>query len=1357
MLRRSKVVVFGIAVVCSTIELPVGAHNTIFRSQAAPAVNDSATSQAETAATSGSTDNTANGLPTGWHGSSDVIYMARSDDNGYHLWRARAAERWEPRPLATVRPAGLADGERWIGFHCLVGDGSTIVAVVAQWSAVNNAAMRDRGGLAYAIDTSSGDVRALRAGVAVKYHTPGCGSRTSVALLAHEGQDQEATTVEVVDVITGASQSRHHAVGQLTSAVPTRGGVVAARDTALVLIAEGAEQVIARTNGTPFNLQVGPEDRVDFLVADRHSTTIQSLIGESTRRVGSAPLGNVRLHRGDDATIAVGQAQIVPNSGLRSIESTNAQAVASVSRRAGIEAGLVVTRPPRDADAPHELLLARADTGEVVGSLQAVDAGGGPASLPEGIAPNRPSEDAVGNSTMSATTPTCAVPRNDVRRQVPQPNADQVDWAIQQATRNLLKGAVLTRPAGYANLGLASYQPSSDFPRRQLSGAVASVPVPPSVIQAVFAQESNWKQATWRALPGVSGNPLVADYYGAGGTLDTIDYPNADCGYGLGQVTDPMRTTSTAYSTNGKTKVAVDYAENTAAAIQFLVDKWNQLYGEGVLLNNGDPSILENWYGAIWAYNTGWNQPDSAGREGLGWTNNPMNADYPPDRDGFLRATYADAEHPSDWPYQERVFGWMETPQLTFEGDTSYAPPVYAGQQQLHIPPRATFCVPTINSCDPNHQNGKLSYCTLENRHCWWNEPVTWADCPANCATSSFTVSTTAIEPAWSNFYPPNCDDHPASPDPLRTVVIVDEQASNYNVEGCSASWTSSGSFSVAYGTSSSGDPLGAIDWHQLGTGFGGHIWFTKNRAASDTAHVNVGTWTPSLPAPGTYSVQAHIPPSGASTAGATYRIHLGDGTIQESTIDQHLHENRWVPLGTFNLQPGAKVELSNVTAEATPGIVNVAYDAIAFVPMLGTARSTTFEAAAIFSENQNLDTSDSFMVDTAFDTEAETIEWARRIIHGDSTNPGVLDYPVCITGPSAACVRNGTRSVFSSWDLAMASQSPAQWMHYSNSAPPKVITGSHFDDLETHKLRSKLTIDYRVGTTGSIISGSGVVRAVQETGHTHMPDWLWEFMKALDADYGIEPPDLRYNVLNLNGYTHTTTTHDPMVDGIVPGRAYRPYTKSPVYASGCMDLRSVSGGVIGWKPFLNEGAVTGSVAGWKERVEDTSDAGQLPEALAFAADRMYKSLFSNQYDWGWTGIEYAGSPYRWAPPLWIEQMFRLCGDGTVRPLDAAIAMGSYMPDLYLYVDGRNVDIEGIPQGFVLPSENAVRVLAGEFDRFSKNPAVDANGPWSGCPVKPEWPRPGNPWNMTITEKEDKGDDVRLCSTGEHFDHGTST
>ncbi|MGH1556490.1 hypothetical protein ACRAWF_46305 [Streptomyces sp. L7] len=46
------------------------------------------------------------------------------------------------------------------------------------------------------------------------------------------------------------------------------------------------------------------------------------------------------------------------------------------------------------------------------------------------------------------------------------------------------------------------------------------------------------------------------------------------------------------------------------------------------------------------------------GTRGLGWANNPANPDYPPTRAPYLKTSYADASHPADWPYQERIMGW---------------------------------------------------------------------------------------------------------------------------------------------------------------------------------------------------------------------------------------------------------------------------------------------------------------------------------------------------------------------------------------------------------------------------------------------------------------------------------------------------------------------------------------------------------------------------------------------------------------------------------------------------------------------------------------------------------------------------
>ncbi len=170
-------------------------------------------------------------------------------------------------------------------------------------------------------------------------------------------------------------------------------------------------------------------------------------------------------------------------------------------------------------------------------------------------------------------------------------------------------------------------------------------------------------------MQGVAGNPLIADYYGAaGGYVPCV--ATADCGYGLGQVTTGMHTGEMSYDL--QRKVAVDYAENVAAAAQLLAQKWNQLAAVGITANMADPSALEDWYLAIWAYNSGLHASTGSGPWGLGWANNPANPDYPYNRHPFLHEdlagggigmiTYADAATPGNWPYQEKVFGWMEVP-----------------------------------------------------------------------------------------------------------------------------------------------------------------------------------------------------------------------------------------------------------------------------------------------------------------------------------------------------------------------------------------------------------------------------------------------------------------------------------------------------------------------------------------------------------------------------------------------------------------------------------------------------------------------------------------------------------------------
>ncbi|MDW6064398.1 hypothetical protein SAZ11_48720 [Streptomyces sp. FXJ1.4098] len=169
----------------------------------------------------------------------------------------------------------------------------------------------------------------------------------------------------------------------------------------------------------------------------------------------------------------------------------------------------------------------------------------------------------------------------------------------------------------------------------------------------VTAQESNMWQAARSVVPGVTGNSLIGNYYGikysaSGDQKDpwAINFAEADCGYGVTQVTDGMRV-------HGKEKedekpkttvqqeaVALDYAANIAAGVNILADKWNDTRDDGLIINGGDPKYIENWLYALWAYNAGYHPQSTAGsnsgRWGVGWTNNPANPLWKENRSPFL-------------------------------------------------------------------------------------------------------------------------------------------------------------------------------------------------------------------------------------------------------------------------------------------------------------------------------------------------------------------------------------------------------------------------------------------------------------------------------------------------------------------------------------------------------------------------------------------------------------------------------------------------------------------------------------------------------------------------------------------------
>lgn len=149
---------------------------------------------------------------------------------------------------------------------------------------------------------------------------------------------------------------------------------------------------------------------------------------------------------------------------------------------------------------------------------------------------------------------------------------------------------------------------------------------PCEVLKAIAMQESGWKQFCVPSTP--------ADQVG-GASRTIISF---DCGYGVGQVTSGMHTGES--PSFDRSRVASDPTYNLATGTQILASKWKATNCVG----DNQPSIVEDWYTAVWAYN------------GLAYVNNPSNPTYSSSRGVWNPSAGGGA------PYQERVFGWVEHP-----------------------------------------------------------------------------------------------------------------------------------------------------------------------------------------------------------------------------------------------------------------------------------------------------------------------------------------------------------------------------------------------------------------------------------------------------------------------------------------------------------------------------------------------------------------------------------------------------------------------------------------------------------------------------------------------------------------------
>ncbi|MFC7549614.1 SGNH/GDSL hydrolase family protein [Plantactinospora sp. GCM10030261] len=957
MLRHLVAAVVGCLTVVSSTVVPV--HAARPTAPAAPAPT--------TAAPPPSTVDPAQRdtvLPHDWRSSPDVAWTTSGDATGLHVLVADSRSGYTWRTAATLTEPGL-DTDRWIGNACLTGSGRRIVVVYAPRQFTNRAELFDRGAFAAVVDLGTGAVRKLGIGSTLAYFNPGCGA-AETAVLTQAGQDLGKTRLHWLDAPSGRLSLRAELPGQATSAVPVGDRVVTAYDGGFAQIdPTGRRSPFATTTSLPFRVRADAGGGVVFLQQHGKTALARRATPGVVTDLARGPLGQVGVSGGAGGRVFLtgGAVPIGPlPAGVSRVDAAPAGDVSSlgqlVVRHAAARAGdpLPAELAPR-ADGQRAVRL----DATVVATRRAASFLVRPAPVNGTAAPG---SGAAAKAGVRAAVDepwdgdrACAVARNDPATRAYQPHWNQVEWAANLAVRDAL---AVGRPTNWKGTGLPAWTPQGMFGSIDLIGGGT---VPPQILLGVLAQESNLWQASRHTVEGLTGNPLIGNFYGlAASGADgydpsewDINWAKSDCGYGVGQVTDGMRLSDTGMTATKKRAIALDYATNIAAALQILQSKWNQTRSAGIVINDGDPRWPENWWAAVWAYNTGMNPSaktgnpngcapsptctDADGNWGLGYTNNLANASYPRDRNAFLETDPDDARHPQDWSYPEKVLGWAAFPiikvELTDPGEwqAGFAPAWWLTNTDRHNaiqPPLDLFCTAAIH-CDINRAG---EACARADFHCWWNKPVTWkSNCQAQCgyATPSYAAGDPEPAGAEGRNYPPEC-----GPGPLPSTAIVVDDTPVAPVRGCSRP-NLGGTFDFWFAQDGAGEYRSKIDLHQVGAGWGDHFWFSHTWNHPQNAHEIKGTWTPNLPRTGWYRVLAKLPDHGAHTRTALYTVSLADGTTRSRVVNQFSQDRRgtWADIGSFRLAPGSDVTLTNLYNKGD-GTWDVAWDAMAFVPLAG-------------------------------------------------------------------------------------------------------------------------------------------------------------------------------------------------------------------------------------------------------------------------------------------------------------------------------------------------------------------------------------------------------------------------------------
>ena len=661
-------------------------------------------------------------LPNGWQKSSDEAITVSGDATGLHVLAASESSGYDWKTVASLGDPAV-ETDLWIGQACVTGSGNTAVVVYAPEQATNAAAAQGMLGRAALVNLHTGAVKDLSGGYSIAYFNPGCGTGdtallTSGGWAADNTKTPMSTGLTVVNADTGAIASAVHVPGQVSSAIPYQGQIVAAGGAGLEEIgSSGATHALTATTAVPYQLTPDAAGGLGYETVVGDKVDLWHLADGRKQQVASVAKGSVELRQTGGRVWLVGPQASAVHGLPAQWQTVDAPSTAQPSTTGT----LVVTNA--GSLSPAKGAKAQPDTADPVGvNVQLLSGSRKSASfevpttaaraLPgttsaKAVRPNVAPPTDLSNTPVSADR-TCAIAVNDPGIQAYQPTFAQVEWAADLASQGALTA---TRPAGIYGSTLPSYSPQTLFPP-----TLAGVQIPPQVLLGVLTQESNLQQASTHDVQGQTSNPLTSyNWYGNwidGDSVNTglINWSNSDCGYGIGQITtgmclaqgrngNPQCTNPSALTATQQLAVAVDYQANIAAAVQMLDNDWYQLSTDGINLSitydtnyappGEDYQFVDDWYDVLWDYNAGLEPgtpalgnttgcspsatcTDGNGDWGLGYADNPMNSAYPPDRptfetssasgypapNGASYSTSWDLAHPQYWPYQDKALAF---------------------------------------------------------------------------------------------------------------------------------------------------------------------------------------------------------------------------------------------------------------------------------------------------------------------------------------------------------------------------------------------------------------------------------------------------------------------------------------------------------------------------------------------------------------------------------------------------------------------------------------------------------------------------------------------------------------------------